>query len=78
MRTRLQPPREAVFRVRTEFVRFGAVSVRARRTCLVVPGSSARMLAKAATLDADEVIVDLEDGVAEAEKDLAREQAVPA
>ncbi len=36
------------------------------------------MLAKAATLDADEVIVDLEDGVAAAEKDLARERAVPA
>ncbi len=36
------------------------------------------MLAKAPTLAADEVIVDLEDGVAEADKALAREQAVRA
>jgi citrate lyase subunit beta / citryl-CoA lyase len=36
------------------------------------------MLAKAPTLGADEVIVDLEDGVAEDDKALAREQAVPA
>src|SRR5215469_10668308 len=48
---------------------------RPRRTCLTVPGSSARMLAKAPSLGADEVIVDLEDGVAEQDKELAREQA---
>ena len=36
------------------------------------------MLAKAATLPADEVVVDLEDGVAEAEKEAARAQAVDA
>jgi citrate lyase beta subunit len=36
------------------------------------------MLAKAAALDADEVVVDLEDGVAEAEKERARELAVTA
>lgn len=36
------------------------------------------MLAKAESLAADEVIVDLEDGVAENDKELAREQAQPA
>jgi citrate lyase subunit beta / citryl-CoA lyase len=36
------------------------------------------MLAKAAALDADEVIVDLEDGVADADKERARELAVTA
>jgi len=51
---------------------------RPRRSCLTVPGSNARMLAKAATLDADEVIVDLEDGVAVAEKEAARTRAVSA
>ena len=45
---------------------------RLRRTCLTVPASSARMLAKAATLPADEVVVDLEDGVAAAAKEEAR------
>src|SRR5262249_32215103 len=39
-------------------------TVRARRSCLSVPGSSPKMLAKAATLPADEVFVDLEDAVA--------------
>jgi len=43
-----------------------------RRSCLTVPASSAKMLAKAAGLPADEVVVDLEDGVAPAEKDSAR------
>ena len=37
---------------------------RARRSCHVVPGSSARMLAKVPGLGADEVILDLEDAVA--------------
>jgi citrate lyase subunit beta / citryl-CoA lyase len=37
---------------------------RARRSCLTVPASSARMIEKAAGLPADEVILDLEDGVA--------------
>src|SRR6267154_3831977 len=45
---------------------------RPRRSCLTVPASSARMLAKAATLEADEVVVDLEDGVAVEEKEAAR------
>ncbi|HTX00611.1 MAG TPA: aldolase/citrate lyase family protein, partial [Acidimicrobiales bacterium] len=43
-----------------------------RRSCLAVPGSSERFLAKAASLLADEVILDLEDAVAEPEKPAAR------
>src|SRR5690349_7282068 len=46
--------------------------MRPRRTCLAVPASSPRMLDKAAVLPADEVIVDLEDGVAVADKETAR------
>lgn len=38
--------------------------MRPRRSCLAVPGSSEKMLAKAATLPADEVFIDLEDAVA--------------
>jgi citrate lyase subunit beta/citryl-CoA lyase len=45
---------------------------RPRRTCLTVPAASARMLEKAAELPADEVVVDLEDGVAACEKESAR------
>jgi citrate lyase subunit beta / citryl-CoA lyase len=45
---------------------------RPRRTCLSVPASSTRMLGKAAELPSDEVVVDLEDGVAVAEKERAR------
>jgi citrate lyase subunit beta/citryl-CoA lyase len=51
---------------------------RSRRTCHAVPGSSERFLAKAAELAADEVFLDLEDAVAEGEKDNAREQVVAA
>ncbi|MDQ3809126.1 MAG: CoA ester lyase, partial [Chloroflexota bacterium] len=43
-----------------------------RRTCLSVPGSSARMQARAATLDADQVLFDLEDATAPSEKASAR------
>jgi len=46
---------------------------RTRRSCLAVPGSNERMLAKAAELPADEVVVDLEDAVAPADKERARE-----
>ena len=49
------------------------MSTRPRRTCLTVPASSPHMLEKAATLGADEIVVDLEDGVAAAEKESARE-----
>jgi citrate lyase subunit beta/citryl-CoA lyase len=45
---------------------------RPRRACLTVPASSLRMLEKAATLDVDEVVVDLEDGTAVADKESAR------
>lgn len=45
---------------------------RPRRCSLTVPASNARMLAKAATLAVDEVVVDLEDGTAAAEKESAR------
>ncbi|MGH3276627.1 MAG: HpcH/HpaI aldolase/citrate lyase family protein [Streptosporangiaceae bacterium] len=45
---------------------------RARRTCLAVPGSSPRFLAKARQLSVDEVFLDLEDAVAPAQKATAR------
>jgi len=48
------------------------MSGRARRSCLTVPGSSERFLAKARALAADEVILDLEDAVAPAAKERAR------
>jgi citrate lyase subunit beta / citryl-CoA lyase len=51
---------------------------RSRRSCHAVPGSSERFLAKAATLDADEVFLDLEDAVAESEKGRARELVIAA
>ena len=41
---------------------------RRRRACLVVPATSSNMLAKAAALDVDEVIIDLEDSVPAGEK----------
>jgi citrate lyase subunit beta/citryl-CoA lyase len=46
--------------------------VRARRSCLSVPGSSSKMLDKAHGLGVDEVIIDLEDAVAPGAKDEAR------
>ena len=52
--------------------------MRPRRSCLSVPGSSERMLAKARTLPADEVVIDLEDAVVPAQKDEAREATVVA
>lgn len=51
---------------------------RLRRSCLAVPGSNPRMLAKAAGLPADEVFMDLEDSVAPAAKPQARGQVVAA
>ena len=45
---------------------------RPRRSAHAVPGSNERFLAKAATLDADEVFLDLEDAAAESEKETAR------
>ena len=46
--------------------------MRARRSCLAVPGSSAKMLDKARGLGADEIVIDLEDAVTAAAKDEAR------
>ena len=52
--------------------------VRPRRSALYVPGASARALEKVPGLDADVVIVDLEDAVAPAAKEEARRAAVAA
>src|SRR5438445_10060007 len=49
-----------------------------RRSCLSVPGSSEKMLAKAPGLAADMVFLDLEDSVAPLEKESARAKAVDA
>lgn len=49
-----------------------------RRSCLSVPASSPRMLAKAAGVAADEVVIDLEDAVAIERKADARSAAVAA
>src|SRR5256885_1564351 len=43
-------------------------AARPRRSCLAVPGSSPRFIAKARGLDTDEVFLDLEDAVAPAAK----------
>ncbi|HEY7262217.1 MAG TPA: CoA ester lyase [Trebonia sp.] len=51
---------------------------RPRRTCMSVPASSERFLAKARELAADEVMLDLEDSVAPAAKETARDLAVAA
>jgi citrate lyase subunit beta/citryl-CoA lyase len=45
---------------------------RSRRTCLAVPGSSPKFLAKAQRLAVDEVFLDLEDAVAPSQKSTAR------
>ena len=44
------------------------MTTRRRRSCLAVPGSNAKMLARAAALPADELVLDLEDAVAPADK----------
>jgi citrate lyase subunit beta / citryl-CoA lyase len=51
---------------------------RPRRTCLSVPGSSEKMIAKAKGLAADEVFLDLEDAVAPDAKAAARTQVAAA
>jgi citrate lyase subunit beta / citryl-CoA lyase len=50
-----------------------AEAIRSRRSCLAVPGSSPRFLGKAKGLNADHVLLDLEDSVAPDAKDGARE-----
>ncbi len=52
--------------------------VRARRSCLAVPGSNPKMLGKAQGLPADMVFLDLEDAVAPAAKEAARDNIVAA
>ncbi|MBV8929203.1 MAG: CoA ester lyase [Mycobacteriaceae bacterium] len=51
---------------------------RPRRTCLSVPGSSEKMIAKAMSLPADEVFLDLEDAVAPEAKADARTRVAAA
>lgn len=51
---------------------------RPRRSALYMPGSNARALEKARTLDADVVILDLEDAVAPEAKPAARQAVVQA
>jgi citrate lyase subunit beta/citryl-CoA lyase len=52
--------------------------VRLRRSCLAVPGSSPKMLDKAAVLAADQIFLDLEDAVSPLEKESARDNVVAA
>ena len=52
--------------------------IRPRRSALYVPGSNARALDKARGLDADVLILDLEDGVAPDRKEEARAQVLAA
>jgi len=49
-----------------------------RRSCLSVPGSSEKMLAKGPTIPADMTFLDLEDAVAPLEKEAARSKVVNA
>jgi citrate lyase subunit beta/citryl-CoA lyase len=53
-------------------------SKRLRRCELSVPGSSDKMLAKAAMIDVDHIFIDLEDAVAPNRKEAARQNAVAA
>ncbi len=51
---------------------------RLRRSCLAVPGSNPKMMAKAAGGEADQIFLDLEDAVAPEEKKSARAKVVEA
>jgi citrate lyase subunit beta/citryl-CoA lyase len=53
-------------------------TLRSRRSCLAVPGSSQRFIDKARTLEADQVFLDLEDSVAPVAKADARVAVVEA
>src|SRR4051794_35399915 len=55
-----------------------SMPMRSRRTTLAVPASNPRFIAKARELPVDEFFLDLEDAVAPAAKDEARENAVAA
>jgi len=52
--------------------------MRARRSCMSVPGSSERFLAKATGVPADQIFFDLEDSVAPLEKEAARQLIIDA
>ena len=52
--------------------------IRARRSCMSVPGSNTRFHEKAASSPADEIFFDLEDSVAPAAKERARQLVVDA
>ncbi len=54
------------------------IAPRPRRSCLAVPASNPRFVAKAQTLPADEVFLDLEDAVAPLVKESARHAVVDA
>src|SRR5256885_8743337 len=53
-------------------------AIQPRRSALYVPGINTRAIEKARTLDADVLIFDLEDAVADAQKDAARENVCAA
>jgi len=55
-----------------------SVTLRPRRSVLYMPGSNDRALEKARGLDADALVLDLEDAVAPAQKNAAREAVVAA
>jgi citrate lyase subunit beta / citryl-CoA lyase len=52
--------------------------IRPRRSLLFMPGSNARALEKARSLDCDVVVLDLEDAVAPGDKERARQQVCAA
>lgn len=54
------------------------MQIRPRRSVLYMPGSNARAMEKARTLDADALILDLEDAVSPDQKPLARDQVCAA
>lgn len=54
------------------------MSFRPRRTALYMPGSNARALEKARSLNVDVLLLDLEDSVAPDNKEMARDQVVEA
>lgn len=54
------------------------MTIRPRRSALYMPGSNARALEKARSLDTDVVIFDLEDAVAPSQKEIARAQVLAA
>jgi citrate lyase beta subunit len=67
-------PRESACRELTAAATIAAMGALLRRSLLYMPGSSEKMIRKAAGRGADVVILDLEDGVHPDAKDQAREQ----